>query len=277
MPSSVKSTRAVLLCAVLASPAIPFGPAFAADGEVAASYDITLGGFALAKGNLAVKVEKDAYTARVGYRTAGVGKVMSGARGEAKSTGTLRPDRPVPASYLLEGSGDKKEHHVTMALAAGSVRDLDVEPPLKDDDERIPVTAAHRRDVLDPLSAILVPIARRDGAAGREVCERTLPIYDGWTRYDVKLSYKRTDAVAKPGYSGPAVVCAARWIPVSGHKPDRAGTRFMAENRNLEMALAPVGDSGLMVPVRIAVETMSGLLVVQADRFQVIAGSHAAR
>lgn len=277
MLSSVKSTRAVALCAALASGAAWPAPALAADGEVAASYDITLGGFALAKGNLAVKVEKDAYTARIGYRTAGVGKVMSGARGEAKSTGLLRPDRPVPASYLLEGTGDKKDHHVAMGLTGGSIRDLAVEPPLKEDAERVPVTAAHRRDVLDPLSAILVPVARRDGVAGPEVCDRTLPIYDGWTRYDVRLSYKRTDVISKPGYNGPAIVCAARWIPVAGHKPDREGTRFMADNRNLEMALAPVGDSGLMVPVRIAIETMSGLLVVQADRFQVIAGSHAAR
>lgn len=278
MSFASSSSRSFVFAAMaLAGSAIAFSPAAAADGQLSASYDISLGGFALAKGNLAVKVERDAYVARVGYRTAGMGKIMSGAKGEAMATGTLKPERPIPAAYNLDGSGEKKDSRVAMALAGGSIRTLDATPALKEDPERVPVRGEHKRDVMDPLSAILMPVARREAGTGPQACDRTLPIFDGWTRYDVKLSYKGTEPVQAGGYSGSAVVCAARWIPVAGHRPDRESTRFMADNRNLEVALAPVGETGVMVPVRVSIQTMSGTLLVKAEKFTVIQENQAAR
>jgi hypothetical protein len=44
-----------------------------------------------------------------------------------------------------------------------------------------------------------LPTAPANGAAGADLspdaCQRTLPIFDGLLRYDVKLAYKRVDKV----------------------------------------------------------------------------------
>lgn len=265
--------------AALAAAFLSCGPAFAGDGQVATSFDVTMGGFAFAKANLVVKVEDERYTARMGYRTAGVGKVVSGAKGEAMSTGSLKGERPAPTAYSLEGQGEKKNPRIAMALAGGAIKSLEQEPPLKEDPERVPVRAEHRLGVVDPLSAVLMPLPRREkeGALGPASCDRTLPVFDGWTRYDVKLSYKAGDTVQKAGYQGPAVTCQARWVPIAGHRPDRESTRFMAENRDMEVTLVPAGDTGLLVPIRIAVMTRSGLLLVEAEKMTVQSERQAAR
>jgi hypothetical protein len=252
-------------------------PARAADGQVSASYDITIGGIAFAKGNLVVKVEKEAYTARIGYRTAGVGKVVSGAKGEAMSTGSIKGDRPAAATYNLSGTGEKKDARIVMALAGGVIKSLEQEPPLKVDPDRIPVGPQHRQGVVDPLSAVLMPVKAKDGTLGPTACDRTLPVFDGWTRYDVKLSYKSADTIQKAGYAGPSVTCAARWLPVAGHKPDKESTKFMVDNRDIEVTLVPAAETSVLIPIRISVMTRTGLLVVDADRFTIIGETQAAR
>jgi hypothetical protein len=268
---SIRLGAALPALSLLLAPAA----ALAGDGGLGASYDISLAGFSIARGNLAIRVEKDAYTARVGYRVNGVGRIVSGAKGEAIATGTLKPERPLPASYSLDGQ-DKKPSRVEMGLVAGSVKTLSVLPPPKEGPERIPVKAEHKANVLDPLSAIVMPLAKPQAGLGPEACNRTLPVFDGWTRFDIKLSYNRSETVVKPNYRVQAVVCSARFVPIAGHKPDKEGTKFMEQNREIEVSLAAVGDTGLVAPVRISILTMSGTLVLEADKFEVSGETHAA-
>ena len=43
-----------------------------------------------------------------------------------------------------------------------------------------------------------------------------------------------------PGYSGDVLVCAARYNPIAGHRTGRKSTQFMADNKDMEVWLAPV-------------------------------------
>jgi hypothetical protein len=53
--------------------------------------------------------------------------------------------------------------------------------------ERIKVTDAHKRGVIDPLTAVLLPAPK---GLHPDSCKRTIPIYDGRDRYDLVLDYK---------------------------------------------------------------------------------------
>ena len=81
------------------------------------------------------------------------------------------------------------------------------------------------------------------------------------------LSYAGTRNVDKPGYAGPVVVCNARYVPVAGHRPGRPATKFMEDNRDLSVWLAPVEGTRILMPLRISVRTMMGTLVVEATRW----------
>jgi hypothetical protein len=78
------------------------------------------------------------------------------------------------------------------------------------------------------------------------------------------------------GYNGPVAVCAARYVPVSGHRPDRKATKFMADNRQIEAWLAPVGGANVVVPLHVTMATMAGTAVINAEEFSV-SGGQAAR
>lgn len=262
---AARTAFAAVGAAVLASAPVA-GAAPSAAGESRAIYDVSFMGLGIAKGSLAVKVERGSYAAKLHISTSGLARIVSSEESIATAKGRIGRGL-TPAAYELMSRGDKVTQ-VSMGLGGGAIKSLRAIPELMQRDDRVPVTAAHKRNVVDPLSAALLPIPNKGkGAVDREVCDRTLPIFDGWTRYDIKLSYKSTESVKVPGYTGDAVVCGARWVPVAGHREGKESTRFMEDNKDLEAWFVPSEDGALALPYKIAVRTMRGMLVVQARQF----------
>ena len=71
------------------------------------------------------------------------------------------------------------------------------------------------------------------------------------------------------GYEGPVLVCAARYVPISGHRKDRPATKFMADNKDLEVWLAPIEHDHVLMPYRVSARTMIGTTVIEASEFKV--------
>lgn len=112
---------------------------------------------------------------------------------------------------------------------------------------RVPLTEAHRRNTVDPLTALLIPAAA-GGEPTRSACERTLPIFDGHRRYDLKLAFKRMDQVKADRRStgGPVVVCSVAFEPIAGHRTDSKLVKFLAHDREIELWLAPIAGTRLL-------------------------------
>jgi hypothetical protein len=140
-------------------------------------------------------------------------------------------------------------------------------PPLEAREDRVPVKDAHKKGVVDPVSALLMPTLGKGSLTDAGNCNRTIPIFDGATRFNIVLSYGSTQEVQKPGYSGPVLVCNVRYVPIAGHRAGRRATQFMVENRDISVWLAPVEGTRVLVPLRISVRTMVGTSVIEASRF----------
>src|SRR5262245_66053578 len=83
-------------------------------------------------------------------------------------------------------------------------------PPVDNDPNRVPITEASQRGVLDPMTAALVRMPGNGDPLVPESCQRTQEVFDGRLRYDMRFAFKRMDKVkAIKGYSGPGVVCSA--------------------------------------------------------------------
>ena len=149
-------------------------------------------------------------------------------------------------SYTLDTSENGETTHVRMAMSGGRVTSLSAVPDLSPDPHRVPVTAKAKTSVVDPVSAFVVPTAVPDLTDGTAACNRVVPIFDGWQRFDLHLFFKERRTVSGEfgAYSGPVFICGARYVAVAGHIPDRDSVRFMEENRNLEVWLAPVEQIG---------------------------------
>jgi len=101
-----------------------------------------------------------------------------------------------------------------------------------------------------------------------EACKRRLAIFDGRQRADIELVYKRMDQVhAEKGYAGPVVVCMALYRPIAGHRPERSAIKYLVAQRDMEIWLAPIAGTRVLVPFRFSVPTPFGLGTLQATYF----------
>ena len=130
------------------------------------------------------------------------------------------------------------------------------------------MTEAHRKNVLDPMTGSLIRVPGAGEVLTPDACRTGTGVFDGRLRYDLKLDYKRMENVkAEHGYHGPAVVCAIYFTPVAGYIPDRPVIKWLASQRNMEVALVPVAGTRILVPYRLTIPTPFGPAMLEATSF----------
>ncbi len=228
----------------------------------------SLAGIPLGSGVWVIDIASDQYTAVASGRTSGLVKLVSDGSGSGGSRGTVHGASMVPTSYASSTTTDKKTDEVRMTLRAGAVKDVSAEPPLPPSPDRVPVTEAHRKGVTDPMSAAIIAVPGTGEVLTPDACKRKLAVFDGRQRADIELVFKRMDRVkADNGYQGPVVVCTMLYRPIAGHRPERPAIKYLIEQRDMEMWLAPIAGTRALVPFRFSVPTPFGLGVLQATYF----------
>lgn len=239
-----------------------------AQGRLEARYEATLGGLPVGKGAWLIDVRDDQFSATLNGSTSGLVQVVASGRGRSAVTGTVSGGQPAAAAYASSIVSGKKVDEVRMLMSGGTVKELIAEPPTMPSPNRVPLTEAHRRNVTDPMTAAILRAPGNGDTFSPEVCKRTLSIFDGRMRYDLQLSFKRLETVrSERGYQGNVVVCAVYFSPVAGHVAERPVIKYLVNQRDAEMWLAPIAGTRLMVPYRLSVPTPLGLAMVQAREF----------
>ena len=101
---------------------------------------------------------------------------------------------------------------------------------------------------------------------GEATCNRTLAIFDGRRRYDLALSFKRTE---KMRGNEPVAVCNVALRPIAGHRADSMIMKYVAGRRDIELAFAPITGTRFLAPLRLLVPTLVGTMAIQATSFEV--------
>ena len=239
-----------------------------AQGKLDARYTVTLGGLPVGRGAWVIDISDDQFTAAASGATAGLMQVFASGQGQSAARGSVTGGQLVPSTYASSIVTDQKFDEVRMVISAGTVREFVADPPTVPSPDRVPVTDAHRRGVSDPMTASLLRVPGNGDTFVPQACQRTLSIFDGRMRYDLRLAFKRLDRVkSEKGYQGTVVVCAVHFAPIAGHIPDRAAIKYLAELRDIELWLAPIAGTRVMVPYRVSVPTPVGVGVMQATQF----------
>lgn len=233
-----------------------------------AHYSLSLIGLSIGQASADGVIEGRNYRVDISMRTSGLASLVNDTRGAATAAGAFSHNGPAPASYANTTSNPYETRTVRMALAGNSVRAVQVDPTPWDLPIRVPVTESNKAHIIDPVSALIMSVPAGEPLTGPSACNRTIPVFDGVTRFDVSLYYVETRNVETNGYSGPVSVCMARYTPIAGHRPDSVSTRFMAENSDINVWLAPLPSAHVVVPYRIAVRTSAGMLIVEAAEFR---------
>ena len=222
--------------------------------------------FPVGKGAWTIEIGDDTFSASAQGGTAGLLKAFSGGTGSGACQGRIVNGALVPTAYTATTMTSKKSETIRMALANGDVKDFSIDPEPPVDPDRI---LGHRRaaqgrarsdDRLDAARArqwridvagCLPHRRRRSSTAG---CATTSS--------SISSAWKRCKA--EKGYHGPAVVCAIYFTPVAGYIPDRPVIKYLATQRNMEIAFVPIAGTRILVPFRMTIPTPFGPAMLEA-------------
>jgi Protein of unknown function (DUF3108) len=265
---SLFTTRLAGALALLAGLPLAGAENVRAQGKLDATYVVTLSGVPIGNGSWSIDVQDDQFSARASGATSGLLRVFTSGQGSSMSRGTMSGGQPQSSTYASMILADKHSDEVRVWFSGGNVKDYLADPPSAPSPDRVPITEASRKGVADPMTATLIRVPGTGDTFVPEACQRTLAIFDGRMRYDLQLVYKGLNKVrAEKGYQGTVVVCAVYFTPVAGHIPDRAAIKYLAAQREMEIWLAPVAGTRLMVPFHASVPTPLGLGILQATQF----------
>jgi hypothetical protein len=253
----------------VAASAVLCVPAVFAQGKLDARYTVSLAGIPLAKGAWVIDIADDHYSMAGSGMTTGLVKAVTGGEGSVAAQGGIKSRALNPQSYAVTMTTGKRTEQLQLSLGGGNVKDVSINPaPPPPGPGHVPVTDAHRRGVIDPFSAAIVQVNGSGDVMTPDACNRRVAVFDGRMRYELEFAFKRLDQVkAEQGYRGPVLVCSVQFSPVAGHNPDRAAIKFLVRQREMEVALAPVSGTRMLVPFRFSVPTPLGQGILQATQF----------
>jgi hypothetical protein len=267
---SSRVSRFVIRVAAVLSPLLLDGglSVAVAQAKLDATYSATLLGFPIGHISWTVELRNNRFTSAATGGISGLLRIFSDGRGDVSAGGSLSGGEPVASHFALTLIAGKWSDEVRILFRGNKAQEYVTALPAPGANQ-VPITDAHRTGVLDPMTALLVHVPGAGKTAVPEACERTIPIFDGHTRYNLRLSFKRVDTVStEGGYQGPVIVCAVKFLPVAGYDPKHFLITYLAAQHDIEIWLAPMAGSRLMVPYRMSMPTPMGLGILQATKFE---------
>src|SRR6185437_12131158 len=190
-------------------------------------------------------------------------------RARSRLTGLCRAENRSPRISHLSSWTGKWSDDVRIVFSGNKAKEYVAAAPANSSANHIPLTEADRIGAVDPMTALLVHIGGNGATAVPEACKRTVAIFDGHTRYNLRLAFERLDTVkTDQGYQGPAVVCSVKFFPIAGYDPNHFLVTYLAAQHDTEIWLAPLAGSRLVVPYRASISTPMGLGILQATKFE---------
>ena len=233
-------------------------PARAQDAETfKGDYVVSFLGMTVARSQFTSTIDGDTVTVKGNLSSAGIGAFFDSTTASSSFSGRIDGNAIVPTSFHTNYTSGKKKKSTTISFSGGNVTRTVNVPPLKKRPKWAPLKAGDLNGVLDPISATLI---RANGPG--EVCRRTIKVYDGEMRANLVLSPASTGKV--PGFGADAVTCTAKFVPVSGYRPDSKSLAYLKNQSRIIISFAPLGETGVYAPVRASIGTKVGTVSIVA-------------
>ncbi len=258
---SLACPAALVFCGVL----LGIKPAAAQSFDV--DYGLSLLGLHFGNASITGQFTGDHYKMRAGAKLVGIASMISRSSGAVTSSGTIEDGKILPATFASIMTDPRSTRTTRISIKDRDVTGLEIAPPLGPVPGRLPLTPASERGIIDPLSAALIVSANSKAPFGPQACDRTMPIFDGFVRYNIVMSFASLTAIHVRGYKGPAVICKVHYQPIAGYVPSRPQLRYMQKHENIRIWLAPVLGTNLSVPLHVRIATIIGTIDLMAKTF----------
>ncbi len=244
------TTAALVALAVFLAPAtadddlvapLPPAAAPALRHELSVLYNGYFLGLRVMKADVSADVSRGGYESRAVFRTAGLAGMFKEAEITAAVNGAYNGSGVEPIHFEHTNSASSKNRRIRIDWTGDDVVPT-VTPPFGSMGEP-PATREERLGSRDIASTILSMTL--DG--GDAPCERTLPVFDGKQRYDLRMVPVAYEEVDTRGYEGMSWRCNIYYTPISGFDPEDLADPEDYE-RPMRIWLADLGG-GRWVPV----------------------------
>ncbi len=209
----------------------------------------------LGEAHVNVTFQNRAYDLRASLRTGGFARLFDDTSIKVNASGVVVASALGWQRYGLEHAYAGKFRRIAMTRSAGTVAS-EITPRFSSMGEP-PASPVEQLASHDPLTGF-VAMARAVGAQG--ACAGDFRVFDGREHYRLVLSPKARGRYEGGGYSGAAIVCSLRYVPVSGFKPLTPNQRARIPVGEVWFATPAV--NGFSAPLRIAAATPVGELRV---------------
>ena len=209
------------------------------------------------------------YTAAASGVTTGLMRVFTGGQGTSAAHGTLHAGQPLSSVYASTIANHKKSDEVRLTVANGTVKELELEPPPDTDPDRVPITEEHRKGILDPMTASLLRAPGTGDPVSPEACQRTAVGVRRPTCATICNSPSSAWTTSRPTRAMPARWWSARSISRRSPATSRRARRsdISSKQRDIEVWLAPIAGTRVLVPFRVQGPTPIGRVVLEATQF----------
>lgn len=233
-------------------------------------FEVKAGGIPVGEMAFTIISDMKNYTVTGTGRTKGIAKWFSSGVAKMKSQGTLLNDTVNAKSHSISVTDGKKTEKLEMTLQNGSITSIAMKPDKTKKHLKAKyytISDADFQRIIDPVSTLVLPVPYEKANDPKQACNHTHRVYDGETRYDMKLSYKKKAKVNIRGYKGWVYVCKLEYLPISGHKKSNKNVKRMAKNKDMEIWIAPIQATNVFTPIHISIPTWIGRFTAEATYF----------
>jgi hypothetical protein len=236
------------------------GTAYAVEVTHNTDYSISLAGLPIARASFHTELKADRYTISGTMNSAGLADIFAQTSGETSVSGVVGRDRLSASEYRVRYQTGKKGRAIDVRFRNGDVMSASMKPARRIPKNWVPVTKADMRNVVDPLSGLIFP-------ADTRVCPKSVPIFDGESRMDLKLSAKGTKPFKTEGFQGDVIVCGIKFVPRSGYRKGRDDVDYLRKLETMEIWFAKADAVNVYAPVYVRIPTSLGAVTIWATRF----------
>jgi hypothetical protein len=239
-----------------------------AQAKLDAYYTATLLGVPIGHISWVVDLKENHFTSVATGSIAGLLRLFLDAQGSVAAEGRLSSGKPVPSKFQLKLLAGKWSDEVGIVFSGNRAKESVLSTSANPSADYVPIKDGDRVGASDPMTALLIYVGGTGATTVPQACERTVAIFDGHTRYNLRLAFERF-GTAHPveGYQGPVVVCSAKFLPVAGYDPKHFLVTYLAAQHETEIWLAPLGSTRLLVPYRASISTPMGVGILEATKF----------
>jgi uncharacterized protein DUF3108 len=185
-------------------------------------------------------------------------------KGSGHAEGVIARDKLAPIEFAAHVVSTAEKDDIGIVFQGGVAKEVRAFPPFPSTQKRVALTAVDLIDASDPLSAALAFMRGKDEGRAN-LCERRLRIFDGRRRFDIALSYKRTQNVSvPPAFQGIGTVCSAQLFPIAGQQVKNSALKYLVESKDLEVEYASIPEARVYVPIAATLPTLIGTVHVNA-------------